>query len=179
MSHPVKQGLIQPFAVFTDTLLICSCTAFIILCSGLFDSGLSGIQLTQVALEGEVGKIGSVFVAVAVFFFAFTSIVSNYYYGETNLQFIHNSRTLIVIYRLIVGAMVMTGAVTSLEFVWGLADVFMGLMTLCNLTALAFLGKYSIILLRDYTSQRTRGYNPQYHCSTIPEIADQTECWPD
>lgn len=179
VSHPVKQGLIQAFAVFTDTLLICSCTAFIILCSGLFDSGLSGIQLTQVALEGEVGKIGSVFVAVAVFFFAFTSIVSNYYYGETNLQFIRNSRTLIVIYRLIVGAMVMTGAVTSLEFVWGLADVFMGLMTLCNLTALAFLGKYSIILLRDYTSQRTRGYNPQYHRSTIPEIADQTECWPD
>lgn len=75
--------------------------------------------------------------------------------------------------------MVMTGAVTSLEFVWGLADVFMGLMTLCNLTALAFLGKYSIILLRDYMSQRTRGYNPQYHRSTIPEIADQTECWPD
>ena len=179
VSHPVKQGLIQAFAVFTDTILICSCTAFIILCSGLFDTGVSGIQLTQVALEGEVGKIGSSFVAVAVFFFAFTSIVSNYYYGETNLQFIKNSRTLIVVYRLVVGAMVMIGAVTSLEFVWGLADVFMGLMTLCNLIALAFLGKYSIILLKDYTTQRTRGYNPVYHRSTIPSIAAETECWPE
>lgn len=179
VSHPVKQGLIQAFAVFTDTILICSCTAFIILCSGLFDTGVSGIQLTQIALEGEVGKIGSTFVAIAVFFFAFTSIVSNYYYGETNLQFIRDSRPLIVAYRLTVGAMVMIGAVTSLDFVWGLADLFMGLMTLCNLTALAFLGRYSIILLRDYTSQRTRGYNPQYHRSTIPQIADKTECWPD
>lgn len=179
VSHPVKQGLIQSFAVFTDTILICSCTAFIILCSGLFDTGVSGIQLTQIALEGEVGKIGSVFVAVAVFFFAFTSIVSNYYYGETNLQFIQNSRALIIAYRLAVGAMVMTGAVTSLDFVWGLADVFMGLMTLCNLIALAFLGKYSVILLKDYTSQRTRGYNPVYHRSTIPQIAADTECWPE
>ncbi len=177
VSHPVKQGLIQAFAVFTDTILICTCTAFIILCSGIFDSGVSGIQLTQLALEGEVGKAGSTFVAIAVFFFAFTSIVSNYYYGETNLRFIYDSRPLIIIYRLVVGAMVMVGAVTSLEFVWGLADVFMGLMTLCNLTALAFLGKYAIILLDDYTSQRTKGYNPVYHSSTIPRIADKTECW--
>ena len=178
VSHPVKQGLIQAFGVFTDTLLICSATAFIILCGGLYTGGASGIELTQLSLDNEIGSIGSTFVAIAIFFFAFTSIVSNYYYGETNLQFIRNSRTLIIIYRLSVGAMVMIGTITSLDFVWGLADLFMGLMTLVNLTALAFLGKYSIMALNDYQSQRLRGYNPVYRRSTIPQIEAETECWP-
>jgi len=121
VSHPVKQGLIQTFAVFTDTILICSCTAFIILCSGLFSSGVSGIELTQASLENEVGPIGSTFVAIAVMFFAFTSIVSNYYYSETNLRFIKDSDTLIYVYRFAVGAMVLIGSVTALDFVWGLS----------------------------------------------------------
>ena len=179
VSHPVKQGLIQTFAVFTDTILICSCTAFIILCSGLFDSGVSGIELTQASLENEVGPIGSTFVAIAVVFFAFTSIVSNYYYSETNLRFIKDSDTLIYVYRFAVGAMVLIGSVTALDFIWGLADIFMGLMTLCNLTALAFLWKYAVILLKDYRNQRTKGYNPVYRRSTIPQLAKETECWPE
>ena len=74
--------------------------------------------------------------------------------------------------------MVMIGTITSLDFVWGLADLFMGLMTLVNLTALAFLGKYSIMALNDYQSQRLRGYNPVYRRSTIPQIEAETECWP-
>ncbi|MDE6696452.1 MAG: alanine:cation symporter family protein, partial [Muribaculaceae bacterium] len=177
VSHPVKQGLLQSLAVFTDTLLICTCTAFIILMSGIYENGESGIALTQSALESEVGSIGSTFVAVAVFFFAFTSIVSNYYYGETNLQFISSKKWLVTAYRILVGCIVMVGAVTSLEFVWGMADIFMGLMTLCNLLAIFLLGKYAMRLLRDYQAQRKAGKNPVYHSSTIPEIADETECW--
>ena len=177
VSHPVKQGLLQTLAVFTDTLLICTCTAFIILLSGIYEDGQSGIALTQSALESEVGSIGSTFVAVAVFFFAFTSIVSNYYYGETNLQFISGKKWLVTAYRILVGCIVMVGAVTSLEFVWGMADVFMGLMALCNLLAIFLLGKYAIRLLKDYQAQRREGKNPVYHSSTIPEIADETECW--
>ncbi len=179
ISHPVKQGLIQALGVFTDTLLICSATAFIILCSGTYLDGTSGIELTQNALDSEVGTAGPVFVSIAIFFFAFTSIISNYYYGETNLQFIRNSHTLIIIYRICVGAMVMVGTLTSLEFVWGLADLFMGLMTLVNLTALAFLGKYAIMALNDYRAQLLRGYNPIYRRSTIPQIKDQIDCWPN
>lgn len=179
VSHPVKQGLIQAFAVFTDTLIICTATAFIILCSDCFDTGLSGIELTQSALESEVGRAGNIFIAIAIFFFAFTSIVSNYYYGETNLRFIHNSSRLINAYRLCVGAMVLTGSIMSLDFVWGLADLFMGLMTIVNLTALAFLGKYALKALGDYRCQRMRGYNPIYRRSIIPEIAKETECWPE
>ncbi|MDE6490441.1 MAG: alanine:cation symporter family protein, partial [Muribaculaceae bacterium] len=179
VSHPVKQGLIQAFAVFTDTILICSCTAFIILFSGVLGNGASGIELTQASLEAEVGRAGSTFVAVAVFFFAFTSIVSNYYYGETNLQFIHNRRWPVTLYRIAVAAMVMVGSLTTLDVAWALADVSMGLMTLCNLAAIFILGRYALRLLGDYSDQRRRGLNPQYRRSTIPEIADKTECWPE
>lgn len=179
VSHPVKQGLIQTFAVFTDTLLICTCTAIIILCSGVYTSGESGIRLTQLSLESEIGAADSAFVSVAVFFFAFTSIVSNYYYGETNLRFIKDSDTAVNVYKFAVSAMVFTGAVTSLDLAWGLADIFMGLMTLVNLTALAFLWKYAVILLKDYEQQKRLGRNPVYRRSTIPKIASETECWPD
>lgn len=178
VSHPAKQGLLQTLAVFTDTLLICTCTALIILFSGVLGNGESGIALTQSALEEEVGSIGSTFVAIAIFLFAFTSIVSNYYYGETNLQFISGKKWVVPAYRILVGAIVMVGAITSLEAVWAAADICMGLMTLCNLLAIFLLGKYAIRLLKDYQKQRREGRNPVYHKSSIPEIADQTECWP-
>lgn len=179
VSHPVKQGLLQTLGVFTDTLLICSCTAFIILLSGHAYDGGNGIALTQTALESEVGEIGSSFVAIAVFCFAFTSIIANYYYGETNIQFITSKKWPVTVYRLCVGGMVLLGALTTLDTVWALADIFMGLMTLCNLLAIILLGKYAIRLLKDYVTQRKSGIDPEYHSSTIPEIACHTECWPD
>ncbi|MBR5898981.1 MAG: alanine:cation symporter family protein [Muribaculaceae bacterium] len=177
VSHPVKQGLIQTLAVYTDTIIICTCTAFIILCSGVFDNGHNGIQLTQDALNHEIGAIGSSFVTIAIFFFAFTSIVGNYYYGETNIQFMTKKRWVIYAYRIAVGAMVMIGAVSELDFAWALADITMGLMTLCNIAAILVLGKYAIRLLDDYRNQKLKGYEPTYRSSTIPEIADKTRCW--
>lgn len=177
VSHPVKQGLIQTLAVYTDTIIICTCTAFIILCSGVFDNGHNGIELTQDALNHEIGAIGSSFVTIAIFFFAFTSIVGNYYYGETNIQFMTKKRWVIYLYRIAVGAMVMIGAVSQLDFAWALADITMGLMTLCNIAAILVLGKYAIRLLDDYRNQKLKGYDPTYHSSTIPEIADKTRCW--
>lgn len=87
VSHPVKQGLIQALGVFTDTLIICTCTAFIILFSGApLDGSINGVQLTQQALSNEVGSIGSTFVALAILLFAFSSIIGNYYYGEANIR---------------------------------------------------------------------------------------------
>ncbi len=178
VSHPVKQGLIQTLGVFTDTLIICTCTAFIILFGGVDTTGsLNGIALTQASLDAEIGSgLGSIFVAVAIFCFAFTSIVANYYYGETNLQFITPRRWVVNLYRVLVGAMVFTGAVSTLDFVWAFADITMGLMTVCNLAALAVLGRYAIILLNDYNAQRLRGYDPTYHSSTLPHL--DTPCWP-
>lgn len=178
VSHPVKQGLIQTLGVYTDTLIICTATAFIILCSGLFLEGHDGIVLTQRAIDAELGgghNYGSMFVSIAILFFAFTSIVANYYYGETNIRFIKNNDMLIRVYRLLVGGMVYAGAVCSLDLVWGFADITMALMTLCNLAAIALLGKYAVILLKDYCRQRREGKDPEYHASQIPEIESETE----
>lgn len=129
VSHPVKQGLIQALGVFTDTLIICTCTAFIILFSGApLDGSINGVQLTQQALSNEVGSIGSTFVALAILLFAFSSIIGNYYYGEANIRFITSKRSVLFIYRILVGGMVMFGALASLDLAWSLADVTMGLM---------------------------------------------------
>lgn len=180
VSHPVKQGLIQSLGVYTDTLIICTATAFIILCSGMHLEGHDGIVLTQRAIDSELGgghQYGSIFVSIAILFFAFTSIVANYYYGETNIRFIKDSKVVIGIYRLLVGVLVYLGAVMSLDLVWGFADITMALMTLCNLIAILMLGKYAIRLLKDYRLQQKEGKDPVYHSSTIPEIASNTECW--
>lgn len=180
VSHPVKQGLIQTLGVYTDTLLVCTATAFIILCSGIFMEGHDGIVLTQRAIDAGFGgghNFGSTFVSIAIFFFAFTSIIANYYYGETNIRFIRDNKNAIRLYRLLVGGIVYAGAVTSLDIVWGFADITMALMTLCNLAAILMLGKYAVILLKDYLAQRKAGRNPLYRSSTIPEIASETECW--
>lgn len=182
VSHPVKQGLIQALGVYTDTLLVCSCTAFIILCSGLYLEGHDGIALTQKAIDAglhSAGTMGSTFVSIAVFCFAFTSIVANYYYGETNLRFIRNNTALINVYRLAVGIMVYAGAVASLDLVWGFADITMALMTLCNLAAIVSLGRLVVVLLRDYRRQLREGKDPRYARSTLPEVAGDTECWPE
>ena len=179
VTHPVKQGLIQTLGVYADTLLVCTATAFIILCSGVFDSGLTGIELTQAALENEVGSCASVFIAVAILMFAFSSIIANYYYGETNLAFIRESRALRTSFRLIVGGVVFLGSLAALDLVWALADITMALMTLCNIIAILILGRYSIRCLADYKAQRKAGKNPEYHSSTIPSIAPKTECWSD
>ncbi|WP_286532563.1 alanine/glycine:cation symporter family protein [Duncaniella freteri] len=180
VTHPVKQGLIQTLGVYTDTLLVCTATAFIILCSGVFVDGHDGIVLTQRAIDAELGgghQYGSIFVCVAIFFFAFTSIIANYYYGETNIRFILNNERVISVYRLAVGAIVYFGSITSLDIVWGFADITMALMTLCNLAAIVALGKYALMLLADYRSQLMKGIDPVYSSDTIPSIADETECW--
>lgn len=181
VSHPVKQGLVQALGVFTDTLLVCSCTAFIILCSGVhIGATAEGISLTQRAVDSQFGFIpgfGSMFVSCAIFFFAFTSIVANYYYGETNVRFITKRRSAVYIYRLLVTAMVFLGGVSSLGVVWSLADITMSLMAVCNLIAILWLGKYAVRCLKDYTRQRKAGKNPQYRASVNPEIASKTPTW--
>ena len=179
-SHPVKQGLIQALGVFTDTLLVCSCTAFIILISGLYTTPeLTGIALTQEALQSEIGAFGPVFIAIAIFLFAFSSIIGNYYYGEANIRFMTSSRSVMTIYRLLSGGVViMFGAMVSLELVWNVGDLCMALLTACNLVAITALGKYAFRLLDDYRRQRRQGIkSPEFHRSQLPEIEDDIECW--
>lgn len=179
-THPVKQGLIQALGVFTDTLLVCSCTAFIILISGLYQvPELNGIALTQSALQSEIGSIGPMFIAVAIFLFAFSSIIGNYYYGEANIRFITQNNKVMTAYRIAsAGLMVMFGALASFELVWNIVDLFMALLTACNLVAIVLLGRYTFRLLDDYRQQKRQGIKePVFHRSQLPEIEDELECW--
>lgn len=180
VSHPVKQGLVQALGVFTDTLLVCSCTAFVILISGLYTSPeLNGIALTQAALQTEVGSSGPIFIALAIFLFAFSSIIGNYYYGEANIRFMTKSRTVMTVYRLFSGGVVvMFGALATLDLVWSLGDLCMALITACNLVAIVCLGKYAFRLLDDYRHQKRQGIkDPVFHRSQLAEIESDIDCW--
>lgn len=179
VTHPAKQGFIQALGVFTDTLLICTCTAFIILFSGKnLDTGLDGIQLTQAALNSQIGSIGSTYIAVAILFFAYSSILGNYYYGEANIRFITDKKHVIHLYRILVGGMVFFGSVASLNLVWSLADVTMALMAICNLIAIILLGKYAFRLLDDYLTQKKKGIkSPVFHKSKMKDIEKEISCW--
>lgn len=179
VTHPVKQGLIQALGVFTDTLIICTCTAFIILFSGVPLTGeANGVQLTQLALTNEIGSFGSIFVAVAILFFAYSSIIGNYYYGEANVQYITKNKIVMNVFRLFSGGMVLFGSLASLDIVWSLADVCMGLMTICNLVAIVLLGKYAFRLLEDYRMQKRNGIsNPTFTKDKMKDIEADLECW--
>ena len=180
VSHPVKQGLVQALSVFTDTLLICSCTAFIILLSGVYTNhDLNGIQLTQNALLSEVGKVGPAFVALAIFMFAFSSIIGNYTYGEMNVKFLTKDRRWLFFVRVMNGiVMVMFGALASLDLVWSLGDFFMGCITLCNLYAIVSLHPRAVWLLKDYVRQKRAGIkSPTFHKEQMPEIEDEIDAW--
>ncbi|MBP5277802.1 MAG: alanine:cation symporter family protein [Prevotella sp.] len=180
ITHPVKQGLIQALGVFTDTLLVCSCTAFIILISGLYNvPELDGIMLTQAALTSEIGSFGNIFIAIAILLFAFSSIIGNYYYGEANIRFMTSKRYILTIYRILSGGVVIIlGGMASLEMVWNVGDFSMALQTACNLVAIFILGKYAFRLLEDYRQQKRRGIKePTFHRSQLPEIEKDVECW--
>lgn len=180
VSHPVKQGLVQALGVFTDTLLVCSCTVFIILISGVFtDSSLNGIQLTQSALKSEVGSVGTAFVAIAILLFAFSSIIGNYTYGEMNVKFLTDNRRWIWFLRIMNGAiMVFFGAIVSLDLVWSIGDLFMGCVTIVNLVAIFCLRHQAFFLLSDYRKQKRSGIkSPVFHRSQLPEIEKELECW--
>ena len=187
-THPVKQGLIQALGVFTDTLLVCSCTSFIILISGLYQvPELNGIALTQSALQSEVGSIGPLFIAVAIFLFAFSSIIGNYYYGESNILFItshassltSHSSQILTAYRIAsAGLMVLFGSLASFEMVWNIVDFFMAFLTACNLVAIVLLGRNAFRLLDDYRQQKRQGIKePVFHRSQLPEIENEIDCW--
>ena len=176
-SHPIKQGLLQALGVFADTLVICTCTAFVILLSGIHDSGRDGIILTKYALINHVGSLGGLFVTLAIFFFAYSTIIANYFYGETNIRFITQSGKTIFAFRAITGATVMIGATVTLQTAWCLVDLAMGFMTLVNLVAIIQLSPKVFRLLDNYIEQRRNHQDPQFKRSMMPEIEKDVECW--
>lgn len=178
VSHPVKQGLIQALGVFCDTLVVCSCTAFIILCSGVDIHANDGINLTQEALSSVTGPMfGNPFIAVAIWLFAFSSIIANCYYGETNLVFFTKSRAALFFYRCVSALFVLIGSVMSLTATWSMIDLCMAFITICNLIAIFMLFPKVRALVKDYMHQRRKGRNPEFHRDIMPDIADSLEAW--
>ena len=186
VSHPVKQGLVQMLSVFIDTILICSTTAFMLLLSGVpIDAYSEGMNFVQAAVHSQVGPFGPLFITVSIFLFAFSSLVGNYYYTESNFRFIRDSKTGLLVFRLTCVAAIFIGAQMSFSMVWDLADVLMGLMALVNLVAILLLGGKAIRVLKDYQKQRRAGKNPVYRYDEVgvgsPEIWNEAHAkkWED
>ncbi|PRS13483.1 sodium:alanine symporter [Bacillus pumilus] len=178
-SHPVKQGLIQAFGVLTDTLIICTSTAFLVLFSDAYKTtNLQGIELTQASLSQHIGPWASGFLAIMIFLFAFSTLIGNYYYGETNIEFLGANKAWLNIYRIAVIGMVLFGAVATVPLVWGLADLFMGLMVIVNLIAITMLSKVAFAALKDYTRQKKEGKDPVFYKNVVPNN-EKIECWDD
>ncbi|MBQ9524950.1 MAG: alanine:cation symporter family protein [Bacteroidaceae bacterium] len=166
--HPVTQGLLQSLGVFTDTLVICTCTAFIILLSGLYTNGEDGIILTGHAMEHHLGSFGGWFLLAAIFLFAYSTIIANYFYGETNIRYICNKSWAIFVFRILSGIVVLLGGFMTLQQTWSIVDLAMALMTILNLIAVVLLSKYAFRLLQDFQKQRKEGKDPVFHKDLFP-----------
>lgn len=180
--HPSSQGLVQALGVFVDTLVICTATAVMILLSGVLEpgSGVTGTQLTQQAMEVHIGPAGTYFIAVAIFFFAFTSIVGNYTYAENSLIYLGGGNTLgLTILRIAALGMVIWGAYEAVGTVFNAADASMGLMATINLIAIVLLSGTVAKLTRDYMAQRKNGDVPKFRGNDYPELREKidTDIW--
>lgn len=179
-SHPIKQGLLQALGVFSDTIVICTCTAFIVLIAGLYQGDMDGIVLTTASLESEVGIWGRYFVTAAIFLFAYSTIIANYFYGETNVMFIcPGSRKALFVLRILTGIVVLLGAWMTLQQTFSFVDLFMGLMTITNLFALATLSPKVFRLFADYKQQLKNKKDPVFHKSKVftEQECKDIECW--
>lgn len=175
-SHPAKQGMVQTLSVFIDTLMICSCSAFMVLCADIAkNTELKGLGLIQGVMQEHLGSFGLLFISVAIVLFAFTSIIGNHFYAEANFKFISTSKRGLFVFRLLAMLMVFVGAQLSLSLAWDLADVFMGFMASVNIVAILLLSNIAVRVLKDYQKQRKEGKNPVFKASDVG--INNTEFW--
>lgn len=180
VTHPVKQGLIQALGVFVDTLVVCTSSAFIVLLfSDYRSAGLTGIELVQAALAQHLGPWVPDLLAGFILLFAFSSIVGNYYYGESNISFLFPNPIWLQLFRAAVVGMVLFGSVAKIALVWDMADLFMGLMAITNLIAIFCLGKHAFWALADYRRQKAAGIQePVFRADRMPD-AKGVAVWRD
>ena len=159
VEHPVKQGLVQVISVFIDTILICSSTAMMILVSGVegISGKMDGIPFVQAAISANVGEWGIHFITFSIFAFAFSSVIGNYFYAESNILFIKNSKLLLFLFRITCVVVVFLGAQADFGLVWNLADITMGFMAIVNIIAIFLLGNVAIKALKNYEQKRKKG----------------------
>ncbi|WP_241475170.1 alanine/glycine:cation symporter family protein [Priestia flexa] len=179
VSHPVKQGLVQAFSVYIDTLLVCSATAFMILFTGMYNtqspdgafivSNLEGVEAgpgyTQAAIDSFIPGFGAGFVAIALFFFAFTTIMAYYYIAETNIAYLtrgKNGKWAMFALKLVLLGATFYGAVKTADIAWALGDAGLGIMVWLNLIAILILAKPALVALKDYEAQKKQGLDPVF-----------------
>ena len=180
VSHPVKQGLVQMLSVFIDTLLICTATAFMLLCSGVEpDAAMQGAPYVQQALSTVFGTVGPIFITVAMVLFAFTTLIGNLYYVDNAWSFIFKEappKSFMFGFRVFAMFVVLIGASQSIDVVWNLADVLMGVMAILNLPVIVLLSRPALAAMNDYWSQRKSGKKPVFKASNIG-LKEKTDYW--
>lgn len=180
VSHPVKQGLSQILSVFIDTLLICSATAFMCMCSGVEPSeSLSGAPYIQLALGTTLGDFGPIFITVAMILFAFTTLLGNLYYVDQTWLFLFKKQPpkwFLTVYRILASLIIFIGAGLSAGLLWNIADVTMGLMAIINVPVILYLSKYAFRALKDYEKQVKEGKNPTFKAKDI-DLPHPTDYW--
>lgn len=185
VSHPAKQGLVQMLSVFIDTMVICTLTAFMVLSSGVGnDNGVTGAPLVKDAMATVLGQpVAQVFISVALFLFAFTTLVGNFYYAEVNFRFLLRNKNMkhwmLSIFRAVAALLVFAGALLKFEVAWNLGDILMGLMALINLPVIVILGNQAIRCANDYVAQRKAGLEPHFKASAIGLNPDELDFWKD
>ncbi len=179
-THPAKQGLVQVLSVFIDTILICSATAFMCMCSGVEPTAkLSGAPYVQAALSENLGAFGPIFITVAMILFAFTTLLGNLFYADKCLIFILGKvpgKTFMRVYHIIASLIILVGAGLSADFLWNIADITMGGMTIINIPVIFILSKYALRALKDYEKQRKEGKEPIFHARDIG-LPDKVDYW--
>ncbi len=180
VKHPVKQGLVQILSVFIDTLLVCTATAFMCMCSGVEPSEkLSGAPYIQLALSKTLGGFGPIFITIAMMLFAFTTLLGNLYYVNQSFSHILGhvpGKKFNCVYYLLASAMILLGAGLDADFLWNLADLTMGLMAVINVPVILFLSKYAIRALKDYYKQKKQGKHPEFKAKDIG-LKDKVDYW--
>ncbi len=175
--HPVTQGLIQSLGVFTDTILVCSATAFVLLLSGINMSGSDGIVLTQQAFETTLGHWSSILLTLSLFFFAISTILGMYYYGQSNFEFIFNGSKHLKKYKISIVIFIFFSAIIETQALWNFTDIATAIMALINMYALIKLRKYPILLLKDYEHQLNAGIEePVFDCQKY-ELTNELKLW--
>lgn len=180
VSHPVKQGLVQVLSVFIDTILVCSATAFLCLCSGVEPTAeLSGAPYVQAALSKSLGSFGPRFITVSMILFAFTTLLGNLYYVDQGIFFILGKipgKRFKTAYNVISALLIFVGAGLSADLLWGVADITMGAMALINIPVIFILGKYALRALKDYEKQKKEGKEPVFRAKDI-DLPHEVDYW--
>ncbi len=180
VAHPIKQGLVQILSVFLDTLLVCTATAFMCMCSGVEPTAeISGAMYVQQSMQTSLGTFGPVFVTVAMILFAFTTLLGNLYYVDMSLFYMLGrkpGKKMLTVYYILASLVIFIGAGLSADLLWGIADVTMGAMALINIPVILFLGKYAIRALKDYEAKTKKGGEVSFKASDI-DLPDQVDAW--